>query len=442
MSPRTGKEAAGGRTSPSRKKRGRASSGNVRTRGKTARGKAISAKLQHPLFLPLLTVWLLAVLILAGILYWGGGPSKSPHPVDRSGAGQGSPHKVQTAVETSKSTSPGRNRQEAKSSGLSTEGPQTVAPPDRQPGLPKDAPQQRPQASQAENQGAHAVPGKPVIEPLPHFESRDIPPDEPRAVQRERLARVDLNAAAPKPVPPPSPPAPSLTPPTARVAIVIDDLGMNLETARKFMDLPLQLTLSVLPGLPHSREIAETAHSRHHEVMLHLPMEPRGFPKTDPGTRALLTSMPREEIRKIVGEDIDSIPYAAGVNNHMGSRFTENADDMKIVMSELQQRKLYFLDSFTSAKSAGFMVARQLRVPAGKRDVFLDHIPTEEFVASQVDRLIRKAKIEGSALAIGHPYEVTLNALRKAAERLKSENVAVVPAGQLMFQAAEADKKH
>ncbi len=421
-------------------KQGRTLKKGGRNRKKGARQRRVSPEGSHSLFLPLLTVWFLAILVLAGILYWGGPPKKSGTG-NREDLRATSPHKGQVASGTRKETSPAPNRQTEKvAEKVPGEAGTTPAPGHQTPGV-KDARQTAPQAVSAEAHKTQPASGRPVIEPPPQFSSRDLPADEPREAAHEQLARANLQAVAPKPAPQPLPPPPSLAPPVARVAIVIDDLGMNLDMARKLLEVPLQLTFSVLPGQPHSREIAEMAHSNHHEVLLHLPMEPLGFPKTNPGFGALLTSMSAEKIRKIVGEDIDSIPYSSGVNNHMGSRFTENAADMKIVMAELQRRKLYFLDSCTSAKSTGISIAREFRVPSRKRDIFLDHIATREFVYSQIDQLIRKARIEGSALAIGHPYGITLNVLLKTAERFKNENIAVVPAGELMPPVHEAGKK-
>jgi len=280
---------------------------------------------------------------------------------------------------------------------------------------------------------ATAPPGKPLIEPPPQFYSRDIPIDQPKEPARkpDSIALSALRPGVP-PGTPPLPPSPVPTP-VAKVAIVIDDFGQNLEAAKKFLNVPLPLSFAILPNQRHTAEIAELAHAHHREVLLHLPMEPQGYPKVDPGSGALLTSMSKGALRRTLLAALDSTPYFIGVNNHMGSKFTENTPSMRVVMSELRHRKLFFLDSATTRDSVGFALAREYGIPTRKRDIFLDHTLTDEAVQSQVDQLIRKAKIEGTALAIGHPHEVTLKALIEGVDRFKEENVAVVPSSELMI---------
>lgn len=227
-------------------------------------------------------------------------------------------------------------------------------------------------------------------------------------------------------------PLPHAEPPIARLAIVIDDFGQDIEIARKFVDLPFPVTLSILPHQRHSKEIAQLAHSRNRQVMLHLPMEPQGYPKVKPGTGSLLLTMSSARIEEAIRSSLESHSHIVGVNNHMGSRFTEDEGSMRIVMKELNHRRLFFLDSFTSPKSVGYSLAREFKIPAARRDIFLDHTVSEDAIRSQLHRAIRKARVEGSAIAIGHPHEATLKVLAKSAERFKEENVAVVPAGELM----------
>jgi hypothetical protein len=208
-----------------------------------------------------------------------------------------------------------------------------------------------------------------------------------------------------------------------------------METARKFLALPFPITLSILPHLAHSREVAKLAHSQDHEVMLHLPMQPLGYPKTDPGKGALLLSMSSDQISGAIDSAVQSCPHLVGINNHMGSKFTEDADHMKWVLQELGRRKLFFLDSHTSPRSVAYSVARELRVPSLRRDIFLDHTDTEEAVQAQLEQLVKKAKIQGSAIAIGHPHESTYKVLSRAAGIFRKEGITVVPASQLITTA-------
>lgn len=257
--------------------------------------------------------------------------------------------------------------------------------------------------------------------------------DEPRPPKESLSLALHLPEGGQKPALKPSaPPVQSPTAPVAKVAIVIDDFGQNLEMAKNFLKVPLPLTFSILPYQRHSREIAKLVHDHHREVILHLPMEPQGYPKTNPGEGALLLSMSEKKIQDALESAIDSGFHISGVNNHMGSRFTENRDSMKILIRELSRRNLYFLDSYTSPRSVGMAIARDFRVPTARRDIFLDHVTTEDFTRSQINQLIRKAKIEGTAIAIGHPHESTLRVLLEASKLFEKEAVAVVPAGELM----------
>lgn len=233
-----------------------------------------------------------------------------------------------------------------------------------------------------------------------------------------------------RPTPPPQVP-PRLTPAVARVAIVIDDFGLDLEMAKKFAALPFPITFSVLPYLPHSVETAEIARSHNRQVMLHLPMEPQGYPKVKPGQGALLLSMNDQSVQKTIQDALQATPHVVGVNNHMGSRFTERADRMKVVVEEIGHKGLFFLDSATSPKSVGSRLAQELRIPHTRRDVFLDHMQTEAAVRGQVKLLIQKARLQGTAVAIGHPHDVTLRVLQKSAELLRGEGIEVVSAGEL-----------
>jgi polysaccharide deacetylase 2 family uncharacterized protein YibQ len=204
--------------------------------------------------------------------------------------------------------------------------------------------------------------------------------------------------------------------------------------AKRFLRLPIPITFSILPYQPHSREIAQLVHSEHGEAILHMPMEPQEYPKVNPGKGALLVAMSAATMQKTIRTALDFSPHIAGMNNHMGSRFTENAAFMEIVLSELHQRRLYFLDSWTSPRSTGATVARKLHVPSRQRDIFLDHKVSEENTLAQIEQLIRKAKIKGTAIAIGHPHESTLQALQRRAERFRKEKIEVVPLGTLMSE--------
>jgi polysaccharide deacetylase 2 family uncharacterized protein YibQ len=189
--------------------------------------------------------------------------------------------------------------------------------------------------------------------------------------------------------------------------------------------------MSVLPHQAHSREIAELAHRKGREVILHLPMEPLDS-RENPGRGALLLSMSGDEIRRNISAALDTSPYFDGVNNHMGSRMTRDVQIMKTVLLELKGRDLFFLDSMTTNESKGWKVAMELKMPTLKRDVFLDDNPSADAVRSQISRLVKIAKVRGTALAIGHPHEATLKALQEVAGHFREEGIEVVAARDLM----------
>jgi len=213
-----------------------------------------------------------------------------------------------------------------------------------------------------------------------------------------------------------------------KVAIVIDDIGNDLSIARNLLNLPAPVTLSIFPYAPHSKEIAREAKEKGHEILMHLPMEPEGYPGKgkDPGPGALYVKMSPEELTQQLNKDLDQIPEIRGINNHMGSRFTSNPKEMKVVMEVLKKRKKFFLDSKTAASSVGFKVAQEEGIPTITRDVFLDNTRDVKKIKEQLDRLIKDAKKRGYAVGIGHPHRATYLALKKAIPEYEKQGIEFV----------------
>lgn len=231
-----------------------------------------------------------------------------------------------------------------------------------------------------------------------------------------------------KAIAPPKPPhAPRTHGP--RVTIIIDDIGYVKPVAERFIDFHLPLTLAVFPFSPHGRQIAEKARQKGLDVMLHLPMEPNEYPAVDPGQGALLTRMTPDQIIETLRANLDQIEGIKGVNNHMGSRLTADADKMNQVFTVLKQQGLYFVDSRTTAASITYQAARLLQVPYAHRDVFLDNVQTHEAVRRQVNLLVETARKKGEAVGIGHPYPVTYEVLREMLPEL-TEKVRLVTASE------------
>jgi uncharacterized protein len=210
-----------------------------------------------------------------------------------------------------------------------------------------------------------------------------------------------------------------------KVAIVIDDFGLTLDEARYFLDIDLPLTFSILPFLDHSINIARMAHNRGREVLLHLPMQPLGWPEVDAGPGVLLVSMDEAEIRARTKAAIKAVPFTIGVNNHMGSRFTEDQQRMSWVLQELKSRNLFFLDSLTNNRSVALAEAKKHGVPVGQRSIFLDNIPDIQAIQIQLKKLVARAGNNGAAIGVGHVYPITCQALKKEYNYLTSEAMVV-----------------
>lgn len=217
-----------------------------------------------------------------------------------------------------------------------------------------------------------------------------------------------------------------------RVAIVIDDLGNDLGPAERIAGWRDPVAGAVLPGLRFSAASARTLSRGGKEVLLHLPMEPAGYPKVRPGPGVILRTQSDPEIVRILEEDLDSVPGAVGVNNHMGSAATADPRVMRTVARVLSGRGLFFLDSRTTDATVAERVAEESWVPAARRRVFLDDVSTEAAVRAQLAELVRRARKEGSAIAIGHPYPATLAVLERDLPGLVKEGVRVVRVTELV----------
>ena len=210
------------------------------------------------------------------------------------------------------------------------------------------------------------------------------------------------------------------------VAIVIDDVGIDRPHSKRAWELPGPLTMSFLPYAKDLRDQAKAARARGQELMLHLPMEPMG--RSDPGPGALLVSLGEAELKQRVMTALDSFDGYVGVNNHMGSRFTANKPDMETVLKLFKARGLMFLDSRTTAQTVGEQTAQELGVPNMPRNVFLDDDESAEAVRRKLAETEAIARRQGFVVAIGHPHEVTLQALAEWLPGLAAKGLVLAPA--------------
>lgn len=200
--------------------------------------------------------------------------------------------------------------------------------------------------------------------------------------------------------------------PVADVAIIIDDIGYDYRNSRAAVELHQPFAYAVLPFSPHARDLARLANELDKNVIVHLPME-ADADNHALGPGALMMDMSQPEITAALTESVAAVPYAVGINNHMGSRLTRESDAMHWLMQAIVARgDLFFVDSRTTAGSVALQAALQLDLAATARDVFIDNEQSPEAITHQLALLVKRAKQVGHALGIAHPHAVTIDVLR------------------------------
>jgi len=216
-----------------------------------------------------------------------------------------------------------------------------------------------------------------------------------------------------------------------KVAFIIDDLGYEIEVAKKIMELEFPVALSILPFLRYSEFIAEEGKKNNQEIMLHLPMESSNS-SANPGPGAIKSYMSEEEIRQAVRDCILNFPYIIGVNNHMGSKITEDREIMEIVLEEIKRYNLFFIDSITTKDSIAYEVAQEMEIKSAVRSVFLDNENDMEYIKGQMLEVQETALIEGEVIAIGHSRINTFYVLKRMVPELIKAGIEVVPVLELV----------
>lgn len=218
----------------------------------------------------------------------------------------------------------------------------------------------------------------------------------------------------------------------ALISIIIDDLGNNLQLGRRTIQLPGPVACAILPHTPFGAPLAQEAYENNKEIILHLPMQ--SADETEPGPGSLHSRMGAAEIAATLDDDLRTVPYAAGVSNHMGSLLTQRSEPMRWLMQALARREssLFFVDSRTTADTVAAKTARELGVPNLERNVFLDDDKNIDAITQQFERLIALARKHGSALAVGHPYPETLELLERRLPELQRTSVMLVAPSVLL----------
>lgn len=214
-----------------------------------------------------------------------------------------------------------------------------------------------------------------------------------------------------------------------RIAIVIDDWGYNLNNLSIAEKIKQPLTCAVLPNLKHSTLVMQKLDNSGFEIILHLPLEPKEKIKLEPNT--IISTMDAGQVREIFERDLISVFLAKGVSNHMGSRITEDKKVAAMVMAEAKKRKLYFLDSFVTAKSVCPDLAKTIKVRFAKRDLFLDNQNDSAYIKAQLVKLKNLARKQGVAIGIGHDRKNTILALKEMLPQLVAQGYEFVFVSEL-----------
>jgi uncharacterized protein len=229
----------------------------------------------------------------------------------------------------------------------------------------------------------------------------------------------------------PAAPEPTAPPAGPMAAVIIDDVGYNMDFVRALGAMNRPLTLAVLPSCPHTRDSAQAALAFGLEVMLHLPLEAlQPGAARAPGT--IDTNMPRAEIETRVAALLDEIPGVRGVNNHTGSKATEDPAVMLSVLEVIKARGLYFIDSRTSSRTVAYDAAKALGIPSASRRVFLDQPPGGGQVRARLEELFRLARKDGAAVGIGHARPETIEALKAGLALADAAGVKLVFASRIV----------
>lgn len=217
-----------------------------------------------------------------------------------------------------------------------------------------------------------------------------------------------------------------------RIAILIDDLGWNEDIAKDLLEIDAPLSLAIIPKHPFSKSIAEEAKQKNRDILVHIPMESHDPKKMKNEKEFLKTTTKKEILEKQVEDYLLSVPYAIGVNNHMGSKFTEDKEAMEIVLRKIKEKNLFFVDSMTSPKSIAYKLAQELKIKTGYRSVFLDNSKETSYIKTQILELISISKKNGEAIGIAHCDKNTLSVIKDMLPRLSEDGIKIVPISHLV----------
>jgi len=250
---------------------------------------------------------------------------------------------------------------------------------------------------------------KKIVQPMP-------PPPLPAAKETGEVRKEKEEVAVPR----------------ARLALIIDDGGYSIDRIKGMVGIGRPMTFAILPNTPHARKVALLAHESGEQVMLHLTMEPRDSDRYSLEKDTVLAGMDKKEVQTILQRDLAQIPYVRGVNNHMGSKATEDAGVMQALMEVLKKEGLFYIDSHTSSHTLGPQMARQAGVAFGSNDRFIDQEKDSLKIKKAIRQSMEKAKKEGKAIAIGHPHPLTVQTIREMIPEIEKAGIKLVFASEVV----------
>lgn len=225
-------------------------------------------------------------------------------------------------------------------------------------------------------------------------------------------------------------PMPPIPPPM--LAIIIDDGGYNLENIKRILALGKPITYAILPEAPYTGETSLLARQKGNQVLLHLPMEPKEGNHAPLERNMIRCSMSPQQIKSIIYKALKQVPEAKGINNHMGSKATENQQVMQALMNVLKKEKLFYIDSYTSLKTVGPILAVQNGVPFARNERFIDQERSASAIKQAIRQAVKKAQKEGKVVIIGHPYEETVPALEEMIPEIERQGIRLVFAAEVV----------
>jgi uncharacterized protein len=219
--------------------------------------------------------------------------------------------------------------------------------------------------------------------------------------------------------------------PLRKVAIIVDDMGCNLNAVKELLKINADLTFAILPFQAHTREAAEMFHKANKETLLHLPMEPVSYPREKPGEGALFTDMNDDELVLQLKKNIADVPYISGVNNHMGSKFMTDEKKLILIFNELKKKKLFFVDSRTSNDTKAYAAAKKTGLQIAERKIFIDNNRDYNKIYANLINITKDNDVL-PRIIIGHPYPETIRALKEATKDFHEKGVSIVPVSEIV----------